>query len=422
MSSVWLSLFFVVYCRCLHATTVMMNYGFCLADNSCEYRIVSLRTPPGSPLYEAKMQQAQMYPHLATGRDADEHYYVFNIFYPLLAPESTMENTIFSPALFNAVSVLAANVRELETLAISEQAIQIPGQVYGNSRNVLAALSQIIIELITHIVKLRASAQDGLPRNLKQSNAKTYRDSQIMLSEIALIIAAWTLVRARQHGDSSDEWSQIKEPLNAHMSRIPPGKFPKEVTSRIKVRVLERKSLLRHGGELFTFDELFGQLPDALQEPCKTCLRRILVHAERAIPVLNGMADASPFAFPLFLCLVTATSSPEEKPHRLDRWIRFILDKYPPPPDDVTWMLEDEDDESLAASFDALLSSSPNLLAGAPGFTPSPNWIRWAWMVVEQESVHVPDDPMRLLATDGLGQGAVMLSTVSYLYIPQAVE
>lgn len=418
-----------------------MNYGFCLLDNSCDYRILSLRAPPGSLLYEVKLQQRQMYPNLT--KDSDDHYYIFNIFYPLLDPESPMENSIFSPALFDAVSVLAANNREVETLDISQYGIRIP-DAYGNSRNTIAALSQIIIELFTHIIKLKASAQN-LPRqpaNLKQFNTKVYRDSQIILSETALTIAAWTLVRARLHG-ASNSWNHIKEPLHAHMSRIPPGKFPNEVTSRIKVRILERSSLLQHCGELFEFTELFNLLPETIQEPCKTCLRDILVRTERAIPVLSGIADASPFAFPLFLCFVnalyyrtTASSSSSEKssilPPRLEKWAHFLLDKYPPPPDDVAWVLEDEDDESLASSFDDLVeelrSNNPNFFSGVTDYTGSfqgnsgwlsPNWIRWAWMIVEQESVQVPDDPMKLLAADGLGQEAVVLSTVPYLYIPQ---
>lgn len=416
----------------------MMNYGFCLPDNSCDYRIVSLRTPPGSLLHQAKSQQLQMYPELA--KDSDDHYYVFNIFYPLLAPDSPMENSIFSPALFNAVSVLAANDRELETLEISEQAIRIPN-VYGNSRNILAALSQIIIELFTHIVKLKSSGQDlQQPANLKQVYAKTYRDSQIVLSETALVIAAWTLTRARQHG-LGDSWNEVKDLLNSHMSRLPAGKFPEEITSRIKFRILERQSLLAHNGELFEFSELFGALPAEMQGPCKICLRNLLAHAEQVIPMLKGSSEASPFAFPLFLCFViafykvTAPSSTTEKPRlppRLRKWAGFLLEKYPPPPDDVAWMLEEEDDEYIVNAFDDFLetmrSRNPGFFSSLAEFTGdwqgdswwlSPNWIRWAWMVMEQESVQVPDDPMKLLAADGFGRGSVVLSTVSYMYIPQ---
>lgn len=411
----------------------MMNYGFCLPNNPCDYRVVSIRVPPGSPLYEAKAAQRQMYPELAPTED-DDPYYVFNIFYPLLAPDTSMENSIFSPALFNAVSILGANDRELESLEITEQGIQIRNQ-YGTSRTILAALSQITIELITHVVKLRSSGTELLqPQNIKQTHAKIYREGQIMLSETALIIAVWTLNRARQH-DYTGIWEETKSLLAAHMACVPAGKFPEEIVSRIRVRILERPSILTNNGELFTLDDLYGILPEKMQQPCKTCLQSILTVTERAIPMFRGSAESSPFVFPLFVCFVAAayrTDASSLSP-RLASWIHLLLDKYPPPPDDVAWMLEDEDDEQLVSVFDeevleAMRTRNQAVFSGLSAFTGdwnddswwlSSNWIRWAWMLVEQESVQVPDDPLKMLAAGGPGQGSVMLSTVSCLYIPQ---
>lgn len=409
----------------------MMNYGFCLPNNSCDYRIVSLRAPPGSPLDQAKAAQRQMYPEVAAQTD-DNPYYVFNIFYPLLAPDTSMEHSIFSPALFNAVSILAANDRELESLEITELGIRIPNQ-YGTSRTTLAALSQIIIELITHVVKLRSSGADlQQPQNIKQTHAKVYRDSQILLSETALVIAAWTLARSQQHSYTGGTWEETKTLLSSHMARVPANKFPDEITSRIRVRILERPSILPHNGELFTLDDLYGILPEPMQQPCKTCLQSILATTERALPMFQGNAESSPFVFPLFVCFVVAayrTNAPSLSAPRLSRWAQLLLDKYPPPPDDVAWMLEDEDDEQLVTLFDdevleTMRTRTPAAFSALSAYTGdwqgdpwwlSPNWIRWAWMLVEQESVQVPDDPLRLLSA----QGQVMLSTVSTLYIPQ---
>ena len=412
----------------------MVNYGFCLPNNPCDYRIVSLRAPPGSPLYEAKSAHRRMYPEFAT-KDEDNPYYVFNIFYPLLAPDTSMEHSIFSPALFNAVSVLAANDRELESLEISEQGFRIPNQ-YGTSRTILAALSQIIIELITHVVKLKSSAA-GLqqPQNIKQTHGKIYRDSQIMLSETALVIAAWTLNRARQH-DYTGTWEETKSLLSAHMARVPAGKFPEEIVSRIRVRILERSSVLTSNGELFALEDLQKILSEKMQKPCKASFQSILTTTERAIPVLRGSAESSPFVFPIFVCFVTAVyraSGSSELSPRLTKWASLLLDKYPPPPDDVAWMLEDEDDEGLVSLFDeevleTMRTRNSAVFSELAEFTGdwqgdnwwlSPNWIRWAWMLIEQESVQVPDDPLRMLAAGEPGQESVMLSTASYLYIPQ---
>lgn len=151
--------------------------------------------------------------------------------------------------------------------------------------------------------------------------------------------------------------------------------------------------------------------------------------------MLRGSGESSPFVFPIFVCFITAVyrAAPDtpELPPRLAKWARFLLEKYPSPPDDVAWMLEDEDDEQLASLFDeevleTMRTRNQAVFDDLAAFTGdwkgdnwwlSPNWIRWAWMLVEQESVQAPDDPLHMLSAGGSGQ--VMLSTVSYLYIPQ---
>jgi hypothetical protein len=117
-------------------------------------------------------------------------------------------------------------------------------------------------------------------------------------------------------------------------------------------------------------------------------------------------------------------------PPRLSQWASFILDHYLPPPDDVAWAVEDEDDESLLSEFDEVLETlreqSAEVFSKLEPFTGgwqgdawwlSPNWARWAWMMTEQECVQAPEDPLGLLSSEGSGN--VMLSTETYLYIPQ---
>lgn len=116
-----------------------------------------------------------------------------------------------------------------------------------------------------------------------------------------------------------------------------------------------------------------------------------------------------------------------------------MRDQYSPPSetlDHAAYTLDDDDDNWLVDSFDESLASfvkggSPaahlirHVFGPDPEFTINPNLIRWAWFVVEQESVNVPDDPMRLLATspdhdDSQLDEPVTLLTVPHLYIPQA--
>ncbi|KAL4942509.1 hypothetical protein BDV06DRAFT_162254 [Aspergillus oleicola] len=435
---------------------LMMNYGFCLPNNPCDYRTVALRAPPGSPLHFAREQQKQLFPdsHSTTSKDEEQDpFYVFNIFYPLLAPDIPMEHSIFSPALFNAVSILAANERELGGLEISEHAIQIANN-YGNSRAALAALSQITIELITHIVRLKSTAPDDEtgPKNLQQSHAKIYRESQIQLSESALVIATWSLSRSRTHGltlSSTSSWDETKRLLAAHMAQIPQGKFPSEIYSRLQVRILERPSILSHAGELFSFSDLLPLLPDPVRPNATETFNTILTTSSRRIRALRGIGtDASPFRFILFACFVVAVHTTNRHKHasdlgesqagllsaRLSKYASFLLDTYLPPPSDVLWSLEDPDDEELVSEFDEVLSSlrANNAVifdklepvtggdTTEQGWWLSPNWVRWAWMMSEQETVQVPVGALGVLKDrdDEGEEGDVMLETETVLYIP----
>ncbi|GES61755.1 SET domain protein [Aspergillus terreus] len=405
---------------------LMMNYGFCLQNNPCDYRTLSLRAPPGSPLQDAKKAQLEMFP----SREKDDHYYVFNIFYPLLAPDTSMEHSIFSPALLNAVSVLAANSRELETLEVSEHEIRLT-QVYARTRPILAALGQVIIELITHIVRLKASA-DGLdnPTNLKQTHANIYRNSQIMLSQTALVIAAWTLNRARQHNVGSS-WEETKQLLAAHMARVPAGLFPEEVRSRIQFRILERPSLVTNNGELFTPGDLSELFAAGMQKPCKAFIEAATTAG------WEGQLGPSPFVFPIFLCLVVgihrADTGASVLSPRLKTWVSFLLEKYEslPPSSEELLSLPDPEEEELLTGLDEHIERCKSdrkwvsLLSDLEAYAGdwrsvdwwlSPNSLRWAWMVVQEETVQIPEDPLGLLVAAEAG-GSVQLATESYLYV-----
>src|SRR5690242_1320564 len=123
---------------------VMMNYGFCIPDNPCEYRVVSLRAQPDSPLAQIKAQHELHFPKSAGGnnsssKDSDSNqedkYYLFSISYPLLDSSQPLEYSIFSPDLLHALSVIVANDRELETVTIDSDGFQVSRNQYADSRN-----------------------------------------------------------------------------------------------------------------------------------------------------------------------------------------------------------------------------------------------------------------------------------------------
>lgn len=387
-----------------------MNYGFCLTNNPTDYRIVKLGVKPDSPLGQAKARQIEMFPHLAK---ADDHYYIFNVFYPLLAPEGPMEHAIISPALFNALTVMEGNERERKAVEIEETGISISNK-YGNGRSTLAALAQVSFELIAHIAQLRAAGEDlpEEPANLKQTFAKIYRDGQSTLDKTALIITSWTLVRAREH-DRKEGWEDIKVMLNEHLSKIPAGYFSDEVLSKVRVRVLERQSLVPKNGELFRLMELFSLLPPELQS---------VSGKYWAEHIATGPWATDPqvmFSLAILLLVTTARSDQTRSslPSRLTRWVDFLIAEYPQGASEGA-------DESQGREILNFLGSNRDrfLLAAADcGVTwlsdsaewMDAKWLQWACTVGDAERVLIPLEPLQVLTEDPA------MAKQAVLYVPQ---
>ncbi|KAK2768431.1 hypothetical protein FQN54_000286 [Arachnomyces sp. PD_36] len=414
---------------------LMMGYGFCFRGNICDYRTVTLRAPPGSPLSEAKADHREQFPDSELLKE--DKYYVLNVFYPLGSSFDILEGSVFSQDLLDAVSVLSANNRELGYLQFAEDRIYIPRAPYGNSRNILAALSQIVVELISHVVRLKGIAsRNGKPQNQKQLLADIYIDSQRKISESAIAIAEWTLYRGRGADWGAEKTEKF---LDSHLSLLPPERFDDDTLSRIKSIILSRKSLLPDNGELLGYEDLTTLFSPEVQDLCKQFFAGIL---KPGVPGGEENPMFTQLAYSVFLCFLIAvdrTTSPKgdeaKLPPRLQKWARFLPQEYPEPPEDVAWVLPDEDAEQFLSQFDeAVLStreSNPGLFSNMAHLTGPwegdewwllSNWIRWAWMVVEQEGVEVPDDPVKFIAAQGASGAAEVLSMSHYLYIPQMGE
>lgn len=428
----------------------MMNYGFCISENPCEYRVVSLRAPPGSPLAQIKAHYEQHFNKPAkktsSQNNQEDKYYVFSLSYPLINNSQPFELSILSPDLLYALSILAANDRELNTVTMDEDGFRVPLEQYGNSRNLIAAMNQIVIELLSYIQRLQLSgSQLGEPKNLKQVYAKRFRDSHIKLSQTAVFIANWTLLLSR----NSNLLSSREVYLDELLSRVPQHIFDTETTKQIRNRILTRRSLLSDNqiGEIFQSKDLYGLLPTGLRNSCRECLEGIIVRAKRAIALDDGTGigtgdvETGPhalFAYAVFICLLITISrqNPSQFTPRLRSWCDFLLEKYPAPPNDVAWTLPDEYEENVLSAFDSFINdhlpeeSLSSITAFVGTQVPaqgerdvsdwwlSPNWLRWAWLVLEQEMVvNVVDDPLVYMVNETNER----MRTKSFLYVPQEI-
>lgn len=422
----------------------MMNYGFCIPDNPCEYRVVSLRAPPDSPLAQIKAQYEQHFPRPVDKKDSDssqgDKYYVFSLSYPLLDSSQPLEYSIFSPDLLHALSVIVANDRELEAVTIDSDGFRVSQNPYADSRNLIASLNQIVIELLSYIQRLEVSGSRlGEPKNLKQVFAKQFRESHINLSRVAVFVANWTLMRSR----TSMEEGRREEILNELLSCIPGQIFDDEKKEKIRERILSRESLLsdNQSGELFRFEGLFQLLPPDFQGIAQQCLGELTTRTKQAIAIDDGTGsetESGPhalFAYASFINLVIAIHrhKPTQIPPRLSTWCNFLLKTYPAPPNDVSWTLPDETDETILSAFDSFINDhlpgevpaplTPWLDGPAPAcgkrdvsdWWLSPNWLRWAWLVLEQEMVmNVVDDPLGEMVGGLKGE----LKMRNLLYVP----
>ncbi|KAJ5415654.1 hypothetical protein N7465_004349 [Penicillium sp. CMV-2018d] len=403
---------------------LLINYGFCISGNPTDYRIVHLGVKPDSPLGEAKARQLELFPQVAN--NIEDHYYIFNPFYPLLAPETKMEHSIFSPALFNALTVMESNTRERKLLEITEGSIRIPPG-YGNSHSIYAALAQISFELMAHATNLKASAEHLplQPTTLNQTHSQIYRNGLITLDQAALVIATWTIARGREH-KRGESWEDTKVLLYELMARVPAGLLSEDVMSRIRVRILERPSLITKNGELFRLGELFSLLPAEMQEPAQTCFQHALGVASQAVPSISTDPQTM---FATVICLLVATyNSPEARQSlssRLNRWFTFLLEQYPPP-SATSRSIEtgaNEASETLLQFQGYTKAEQPsswapddgvNWLTEGSGWLDS-EWLQWAWTVAGSEMVMIPLEPFEILKMEG----SLSMLKQACLYVPQ---
>ncbi|KAJ5505907.1 hypothetical protein N7453_004864 [Penicillium expansum] len=381
---------------------LLINYGFCIAGNPTDYRIVHLGVKPDSPLGEAKARQLELFPQVA--KNIEDHYYIFNPFYPLLAPETTMEHSIFSPALFNALTVMESNTRERKMLEITEDCIRIPPRIWKQPYAEHLPLQ---------------------PTTLNQTHSQIYRNGLITLDQAALVIATWTIARGREH-KRGESWEDTKVLLHELMARVPAGLLSDDVMSRIRVRILERPSLITKNGELFRLGELFSLLPAEMQEPAQTCFQHALGVASQAVPSISTDPQTM---FATVICLLVATyNSPEARSRlssRLNRWFTFLFEQYPPP-SDTSRSIEiggREGSETLRQFQEYTSTERPMLWASGDGVNwlteasgwLDPDWLQWAWTVAGSEMVMIPLDPFEILKMEG----SLSMLKQACFYVPQ---
>ena len=186
-----------------------MGYGFAIPSNPFDHYVVGFKVPPGSPLAEARAWRAAELSKINKKSKTDEeyHYFIFNAEHPRARSAEFLEISLFSQDLFDSISVLSANFRELQShtfrstrFVLDRNAKRLTNR--RRQRNLLHTVAQLRLECDSRSQMLRAGGlapegDDGAGMSQKQQYAKTYRDSQLAILEIAALLCRYCLLKAQ---------------------------------------------------------------------------------------------------------------------------------------------------------------------------------------------------------------------------------
>ncbi len=363
-----------------------MGYGFCLADNPCDYYNVKLGIPPNSPLSWAKRVQVELkkrspdFDHEKFAEKAAASSYILHFNHPLRRQDG-LEYSVFSPDLLENMSILSANDRELERLTISADRCLIDVKT---NRCLLNTLSQLAFELPARLSTLKNAAPKAAPVNSKQTTAKTYRQGLIGIIETAIAIVQVCLLRASAKRPSkhppmppnmhpsrrpSDDDDDADDELDDYLIQSRTSRLPSVVRHRVD------KALLFEGNatnprELFTSADLSWLLPRSIGAPFMNLGLELERCCEKAGKPFRSGVEGNFVELTLFLCCISRLfksgllgDPAEDEAHsteredetleraRLEQWVNDLLKAYP---EDAGQSYEEETDAAQELLLDVV--------------------------------------------------------------------
>jgi len=409
----------------------MLGYGFAIADNPFDHYAVGFRVPPGSPLEEARQWRTIQSSKASKKGKTDENYryYVFNAEHPRAKTNNCLETSIFSQDLFDSISILSSNFRELQSDRFRSTYTVLKINPDGSTdrrcyRNLLHTLSQLRMECSSRSEILRATASrfnDGsiLAMSAKQQYAKIYRDSQLAILETAALLCRYCLLRAQK---SPMEDNALLFSASA-AERIPQTS---KVIGNVKKLVHRTKSATAPR-TLFSFsaaiellpEKLAGKIRDAADSLSKALTAKTHASFSQPLAVYNEMSEKIKFTVLLSALREVRTKRSKMLPYVLHEWMKDLQAWYPF--DDPFWNGPTDD---FLPTLEALMkatdrASRDNSESVMIDLWSDPQMICWGWNVQEEEGLFT--DTETLLPSDG-GGSAVCQPSKYLLCIPGGRE
>jgi hypothetical protein len=391
----------------------MLGYGFAIADNPFDHYAVGFRVPPGSPLEEARQWRVvQSSKANKKGKTDDSYrYYVFNAEHPRAKTANCLETSIFSPDLFDSISILSANFRELQSDRFRSTCAVLKINPDGSTdrrcyRNLLHTLSQLRMECSSRSEILRGTAlnfNDGsiLAMSLKQQYAKTYRDSQLAILETAALLCRYCLLRA-QKSPMEDSVLLFSASAAEHIPQT------SKVMGNVK-KLVHKKHSAAASRTLFSFsaaiellpENLAGKIRDAAEGLSKALTVKTHTSFSQPLAVYNEMSEKIKFTVLLSALREVRTKRSKMLPHVLHEWMKDLQAWYPF--DDPFWNGPTDDFlptlEALMKVTDRTSRNNDELVMKDLWY--DPQMICWGWNVQEEEGLFA--DTETLLPRGGGG-------------------
>jgi hypothetical protein len=379
--------------------TVMLGYGFSINNNPFDHYTVGFRVPPGSALEEARALRAtQSLKANKKGKLDDQYrYYVFNADHPRAKSTQSLETSIFSQDLFDSISVLSANIRELQS-----DTFRSTGSVLGRDlrgfkdtkqyRNLLHTLCQLRLECSSRSLLLRANAPrdkevSTVATTPKQQYTKIYRDSQLLILETAALLCRYCLLKAQNPEEEDNVLiscaAASEQGVRASEATTNVQKLVHRTPATITFRALFD---LSHAIELLPA-KLALQIRDAAQAFGKALRGKAHLSFPHGVVAHNEMQEKINFAVLLAALRKVYSERSVILSAHLKLWMGDVQTWYPF--DDPFWNGPTED----------FLPTLETLIEAADHFGPettepvmaevwsNPHMLCWGWNVQEEEGL-----------------------------------
>lgn len=369
--------------------SLLLGYGFTIPNNPFDYYAVGFKVPEGSPLAEARRL-------LNSARPRDEQtyrYHIVNAQHPQAVASDWLELSLFSLDLFDSISVLSGNSRELEDLGASGKRLSFDSrpEKFGRprrQRNILQTLFQLHVDCTSRVKPLE-TVRDA-PTTPKQVNIDIYRTGQLMILRTAALLCRYCLLKAAstdakpvlRDAAAAEGLDETSEPV-ANLQRL----LEKEAATTCQT--------------LFTASAIIDYLPKPLTITLHHATEAAALAAPHyPSPTLSPADILEKIKFTLILSALRAvhTSKSIRLPRRFRAWMRDLQSWY------------GFDDEYCNAPAEEFAPILPVLIKAGEGVAMDTSvegmWdercLAWGWNVQQEEGLFAETEAVAVAEGTGL--------------------